>query len=38
MRLKPRGKIFIPAATKQTNGSLLTLRINHGKDGLTPPI
>lgn len=36
--LKPGVKIFIPAATKQTDGSLLTSRINYGKDGLTPPM
>jgi len=36
--LKPGVKIFIPTATKQADGSLLTSRINYGKDGLTPPM
>ncbi len=36
--LKPGAKIFIAAAKKQANGTLLTPRINYGKDGLTPPM
>jgi hypothetical protein len=36
--LKPGTKIFIGAAKKQADGSLLTPRINYGKDGLTPPM
>jgi hypothetical protein len=36
--LVPGTKIFIPAATKQPNGTLETARVNFGKDGLTPPM
>jgi hypothetical protein len=36
--LKPGTKIFIVAATKQPNGTLLASRVNFGKDGLTPPM
>jgi hypothetical protein len=36
--LKPGTKIFIGAAKKQADGTLLTPRINYGKDGLTPPM
>jgi hypothetical protein len=36
--LTPGVKIFIPAATKQADGSLQTQRINYGKNGLTPPM
>ena len=36
--LKPGAKIFIGAAKKQADGSLLTPRINYGKGGLTPPM
>ena len=36
--LKPGAKIFIGAAKKQPDGTLLTPRINYGKDGLTPPM
>ena len=36
--LKPGAKIFIGAAKKQADGTLLTPRINYGKDGLTPPM
>jgi hypothetical protein len=36
--LKPGTKIFIGAAKKQPDGSLLAPRINYGKDGLTPPM
>jgi hypothetical protein len=36
--LRPGTKIFIGAAKKQADGTLLTPRINYGKDGLTPPM
>jgi hypothetical protein len=36
--LKPGAKIFIGAAKKQADGTLLAPRINYGKDGLTPPM
>ncbi len=36
--LKPGVKVFIAAATKQADGSLVTPRINFGKDGITPPM
>ena len=36
--LVPGTKIFIPAATKQPDGTLETARVNFGKDGLTPPM
>jgi Domain of unknown function (DUF5666) len=36
--LKPGAKIFIGAAKKQADGTLLAGRINYGKDGLTPPM
>jgi hypothetical protein len=36
--LKPGVKIFIAAASKQADGSLVTPRINFGKDGITPPM
>ena len=35
--LKPGAKIFIPAATRQPDGSLMTARINVGR-GVTPPM
>ena len=36
--LRPGTKIFIGAAKRQADGTLLTPRINYGKDGLTPPM
>lgn len=36
--LKPGTKIFIVAAKKQPDGTLLAARVNFGKDGLTPPM
>ena len=36
--LKPGIKIFIAAAQKQADGSLMTTRISYGRDGLTPPM
>jgi outer membrane lipoprotein SlyB len=36
--LTPGTKIFIPAATKQADGTLETARVNYGRDGLTPPM
>jgi len=36
--LKPGAQIFIGAAKKQADGTLLAPRINYGKDGLTPPM
>jgi len=36
--LKPGVKIFIVAAKKQPDGTLLAPRVNYGKDGLTPPM
>jgi uncharacterized protein DUF5666 len=36
--LKPGAKIFIGAAKKQADGTLMAPRINYGKDGLTPPM
>jgi len=35
--LKPGAKIYIPAATKQEDGSLMAARINVGR-GITPPM
>jgi hypothetical protein len=36
--LKPGTKVFVGAAKKQPDGTLLTPRITYGKDGLTPPM
>jgi hypothetical protein len=36
--LKPGTGIFIAAAEKKPDGTLLTPRITYGKDGLTPPM
>ena len=36
--LKPGVKIFIAAADKQPDGTLLAARVYFGKDGLTPPL
>ena len=36
--LKPGAKIFIVAAKRQADGTLLAPRVNIGKDGLTPPM
>jgi hypothetical protein len=36
--LKPGVKIFIAAARKQSDMTLLAPRINYGRDGLTPPM
>ena len=36
--VKPGTKIFIAAAQKQPDGTLLIQRMNYGKDGLTPPM
>jgi hypothetical protein len=36
--LKPGAKVFIGAATKTSDGTLETDRINVGRDGLTPPM
>ena len=36
--LKPGIKIFIAAAQKQADGSLMATRISYGRDGLTPPM
>jgi hypothetical protein len=36
--LKSGAKIFIGAAKKQADGTLLAPRINYGKDGLIPPM
>ena len=36
--VKPGTKIFIAAAQKQADGSLLATRISYGRDGLTPPM
>jgi len=36
--IKPGTKIFIAAAKKQPDGSLLTPRINYGRDGIAPPM
>ena len=36
--LKPGTRIFVGAAKKQADGSVLTPRITYGKDGLTPPM
>lgn len=35
--LKPGAKVFIPAATRQSDGSLMTARVNVGR-GVTPPM
>ena len=35
--LKPGAQIFIPAATRQSDGSLMTARVNVGR-GVAPPI
>ena len=36
--VKPGTKIFIAAAQKQPDGSLLATRISYGRDGLAPPM
>jgi hypothetical protein len=36
--LKPGAKVFIAAATKQPDGTLVTPRITFGKNGITPPM
>ena len=36
--VRPGTKIFIAAAQKQPDGSLLATRISYGRDGLTPPM
>jgi hypothetical protein len=36
--IKPGTKVFVAAAKKQPDGTLLTPRITYGKDGLTPPM
>ena len=36
--VRPGTKIFIAAAQKQPDGSLLATRISSGRDGLTPPM
>jgi hypothetical protein len=36
--LKPGIKIYISAAQKQADGSLVAARISYGRDGLTPPM
>ncbi len=36
--IQPGTKIFIAAAKKQADGTLQAVRINYGKDGLTPPM
>jgi len=36
--VKPGTGIFIPAAEKKPDGTLLTPRITYGKDGLVPPM
>jgi hypothetical protein len=36
--LKPGTRIFVGAAKKQADGTLLTPRITYGKDGLVPPM
>jgi hypothetical protein len=36
--LKAGAKIFITAATRQDDGTLLMTRVNVGRDGLTPPM
>jgi hypothetical protein len=36
--LKPGVKVFVPAATKEPDGSLQAPRINYGKDGVNPPM
>jgi Domain of unknown function (DUF5666) len=36
--LRPGTKVFVAAAKKQPDGTLLAPRINYGKDGLTPPM
>ena len=36
--VKPGTKIFIAAAQKQADGSLVAARISYGRDGLTPPM
>jgi hypothetical protein len=36
--LKANAKVFISAATQNTDGSLETDRVNVGRDGLTPPM
>jgi hypothetical protein len=35
--LKPGAKIFIPAATRQPDGTLMTARVNVGR-GIAPPM
>ena len=36
--VKPDTKIFISAAQKQADGSLVAARMSYGRDGLTPPM
>jgi hypothetical protein len=36
--VRPGTKIFIAAAQKQPDGSLLATRISYGRDGLMPPM
>ncbi len=36
--LKAGAKIFITAATRQADGTVLMTRVNVGRDGLTPPM
>lgn len=36
--LKPGAHVFIPATTKQPDGTLTAARVLVGKDGLTPPM
>jgi ABC-type enterochelin transport system substrate-binding protein len=36
--LKAGAKIFVTAATRQVDGTLLMTRVNVGRDGLTPPM
>jgi hypothetical protein len=36
--LKPGTRVFVGAAQKQADGTLLTPRITYGKDGLIPPM
>jgi hypothetical protein len=35
--LKPGASIYVPAATRQADGTLLTVRINVGR-GVAPPM
>jgi hypothetical protein len=36
--LKPGVKVFVPAATREPDGSLQAARINYGKGGVNPPM